>query len=526
MATRIYKPEILLALLLVANSPGIADKVVLHSGREIVGKVKNQTPREITIQTQAGRVTLPSSQVKKVEKQSAAQTEAEQFAVLARSGRLEKIYPLLKEQVLPYKDAELWSQREAYWKNAPDDSFEAVAALIVYAGAEGHAANPPFELWVARYFSARGEQVKALSWLAPVRFQDIPANFRQAALDILLASKDALLADVNSRESQSGFALLAGLQQHDPSGHASLLLQMKASEKLARQGNTSQAISLLQPGNLAQTPHALHEQILRILRSAPSNTTETAVTAYQVHQKLGPSLRLDQRLELATLAHQALLAVRLFSQATSVADAVSGFAPDAGARLQHLATYRERLWLAGPHDPVGRYKAAIFARQMGLYQDAATELRDLLKYSAVAENARLQLDLVLLEQGRQQLAQLKARAESLSMDQLSKEIESFRKEHPEEELQRRASELLEISRYREWSNAKREPAQLEAAIQQAERLYNQGRYQECVDACARLSADADGAPTLLRISRLRDRATTALQRLSQGYGIRPPGSAP
>jgi len=497
------------------STHGRADSVTLHSGRVITGTVETEGPRQVTVRTSAGLLSFENGQVARVERSSKESNQRAAVLSYLQKGDLDTALGLLGEKAqAPGTIALLLQHKEAILRAAPrhlKSSADSLAAAVATP-----AATQGEILFAAQYMAGRKEYEKAATYLVQLRPSVLAPDERKAAVDVVAACGEWLVRNPQHEVAMGTLTLLRDPQFGTSAGSATVLLQFSAAQELARRGNFLQAVEMTRaidgPGKASLLRQHLDSLLEQATKSADKAVAADVAGAILEHfSQWFSGARRAELIRTAALAHAAN---GNYSAATQLADGLSKEDADAGANLAHRIEFlKRRADTLDKNDPVATYKLAVWAREMGLLDEANTLLGSLSSEVTMAENVRLQLQILELDRGKRELDEIRKQYGAGKYDEAQKALSSFRSRYAATELQQKALELTELVRYREWTAAQRAPAQAEASYQHAERLYNQGKLAEALESANKVVAEYINTPAGDKAAVLRDKVERELKAL-------------
>jgi tetratricopeptide (TPR) repeat protein len=280
-----------------------------------------------------------------------------------------------------------------------------------------------------------------------------------------------------------------------PTTEAATLLKIRASRHLASIGKYADAVNVL--GGVQQSGASIiRRQLQWLLDSSATehNTTGTAEAGLAILQQFASWFPADEQARFYNVTAIALAQIDRDDEARAVADQFARIDAETAASLQHEVEFLRRRKQIAQTDPVARYKLGVWAREMGLFEEATSLFDSLRTEPVVAENALLQMQLIELDRGKRELERINDMYKAERYDEVIKAVRDFQTHYSEPQLTRRAAELEQLAKYGQWSRAKRLPNQAQAAYQNAERLMNQGRIDEARAEAMKVVADYPGSP--------------------------------
>lgn len=505
--------------LLLSSAFCFPDVVTLKTGKQISGVVETDQRGMVRITTGDGVVSLPRSLVASISKQSAATNRSLEIEGAAHSGDFHALTAALSRldpsstssAVAALVDNASPLLEHAANANLPDlDSIEAWAHTAF-------SSNPPpsLQLLLAQLRARSGDSEHAAELVLslPTSGYLQSAELRRFLAETLLVCSEKLIDSPREDLTSRTLALLTLVQTDAPTTAAAVLLKIRASRNFAQEHKWSEAVELFASGVPSQGVALVRRQLFDILHTAENahDTTGTAAAGAAILGSFATWFGNDERASLQQTTAVALAECGRYDEAFAIADNLSSTDADRGAQLQHRAELiRRRSQL--DDQPVPRYKLAVWAREMGLLDEAARLLDELRSEPLVSENVQLQLQLLELERGKTELQRLTDLYKAAKYQELARSLAAFRARYSDPELLRRALELEQFAKYAQWNGGKRLTGQGEAAFQNAQRLYNQAKYAEAVEQSAKILADYPNSPAAQNAARLKEKADEAMKK--------------
>jgi tetratricopeptide (TPR) repeat protein len=488
-----------------------ADTLRLSGGSVVSGVVEAETADRVTIRTSEGLVSFPRSQVLQIERASANERLRVQADLAARTGRLAQWLRAHGAQTSGPMAAEvdriLISHAESIAREFSKTPASDVILLASYL--DDRPTSPPASARVlmARIHAERGQFSEATRWLEGVHQDALTAvpNLKSWAVGFL---KERIRNALDANQPEFGLeyiALLASVAPESLGRVTSVPLVLARAGQLAAQGRPTEAIRVLKVDLEPMSAAIAFREAMRITSASVTESTVSEQLAvlrafldsFQGEQYDGETVPfLDQ---LARL----LIAQGEFGEARRIAARLGAVDADAAAPFEHRIELERRRREIPPDDLLAIYRLARWAAERGLQEEARELLRQASADPNLRENAELQLQAMQLDIERKALDRVVSAFESRDFAQTLRLAAEFRSNYPSSSLLTRVRTMEEVSRFRLQRQERLRPQQADAAYQNAERLYYQGRYSEAIEALNRLEADFAGLPASQRADQLR-----------------------
>ena len=521
------------AVLLILSHPqsAKADRLVLHTGRVLEGVVDDSERARVSIRTTSGRLTFPRDAVARVERDAPAVGKATEAGIALAQGRFSYALGLIAppsntpERDLSGADERLLRSAEPIVHVAPNVQREEAVRLESFILDRPTPASPQLFCLLGRVRAVRGDlggAVDAWSAVPEAYWSDDRAAAGQAAPHLEKAVA-RLLQDGDNTRALAAVRVLAAVSPKSRAGEIRTSFELPEAERLAAAGRFHESLTLL--GSLAPVAPALALQTARRTIEQARGTTSTrhlAALLDHAHAVLpGKPVNAD----LVALGRDRVktwIDAGDLVRAQAAADDLSLRDADAGALEVHRVEFARRRAAILEDDLLARYQLAGWAAEMGLDSEARGEYRAARAAPNLRENADLQLELLDMAVQRGEFNRIAELYQSGRHADTIREAEAFRRRHPSGDFHRQAGSLIELSRY---SLQRGSAVQLDrgiALLQNAERLFLQGRHTEAIEALTRVQADYAGTAAAKRAAQVRRQVEAAIQRDSTTTAPPPP----
>jgi hypothetical protein len=493
------------------------DTIVLSNGKQISGIVESNGTGMVRIRTGEGLVSLPKTAVAKIIRSGANENVQVELTATARTGNLTAINRALQKG----EAATTAALVDALTANASAivsrSSTATVSDIETFAGwwrlnAQGSA---ELALLVADLYAARGEFEPASEIVLGIPqstfLQSVELRGRVAAT--LMNCTDKLIESSREDLTTRSLALLTLLESDAPSSASAVLLKIRASRNLLEEHRYADAVRVFATDLPSHGVALVRRQLMDVLDATHKacDTTATAEATSAILQHFSDWFGTEELARLRTEAALSLARCARYQEAFAQADLLSAADADKGAVLQHRVELEKRL-AESANAPLSQYKAAVWAREMGLSDEAQRLLTTLSTNPMLAENVQLQQQLLEMDRAKADLQKLTQLYEEAKYKEVLGGIADFRSRHSDPELLRRAMELEQLTKYAQWNGDKRVTGQGEAAYQNAERLFNQARYAEASQQALKIVADYPNSPQAHKADKLLDKIAAAQKR--------------
>lgn len=497
--------------------------MTLSDGRTVSGILDTQTRDRITIRTSEGVLTFLAGQVTRVEEEDRS---ANSFYTLQLAvGRGDYL------TALQIRDG--MSSDSAWGKRADEEILRAGQQILDRArsapaveGAEfaarlrarGDQLPASLRILLARYFAARGDSADATAEL--IRLPDSGRRdpyARALASSLLRAQLQRSLEKQDPDVAIDAISSLGELVSDDSTSAAMPLLYLNEVSRRTRQQDFGGALAILAQNVVPSTPGVAAEEISRILDVAEKTTSgPTLIALYPIaEQSLNASGMRNDLINTYERHANALAQAGRFDDADRVAAAESILNPDLGARVTHRIELARRRSSIKSDDALAHYKLGIWAREMGLEDDAIAEMQVATRAPQLQENANLQIRLIKLNREKAGYEVAAKLFNDRQFPQAAAAAEKFRRAYPESEFASKAATLIELAKYSQQRDKDMRPAEAEAIYQNAERLYFQDKQDDAFDLVNKLEAEYGETAAGKKAHALRERIRQRAKKLGQ-----------
>jgi len=498
------------------------DTITLKSGSIISGVISSKTGTQVSIKTTQGVVTLSMAAVQTIEQSPIEEQRLKDIETALRGGKLDSVYSSLSPLT---SNSEQTSAVELLDMSAQ--------SLLRNRDAVSPETTKLISDWARKYPQRLGLQTLA----AVLNLKTLDSNSAFAALERVPhmyfaqapwaadAIQDALETAIAEKLAAGGTHELFELIEKsarftttaNPSSTATVLLRFAAARKLAASGETSRAIELV--GLEKATPALSAAKFAMGLFQAAVEKHELPVGIVEAGDMLlkhfAAQLSPTDLTFACRASSQAALTFRDYNKAVTFSDSLSKFLPDAGAHLQHEIEFQRRKAMLKSDDPLGRYRLGVWAREMGLIDEARSLITPLLSHKLLAENVRLQIDLIDLQDGLRELEKLEELLQHQHYGKVVEGCRQFKRRYADPSQQKKATDFEELAKYRLWAKSSNAEGLAEAALQTAERLMLQRRYQECIEQLNRIKIEFPGRESEKRVESIRTKVELYMKQSPQ-----------
>lgn len=506
-------------MFLLVALPCLADQITLNNGKTISGLVEADQHGQVRVRTPEGLVTLPRSSVIKITRQTVSDNTVITIDAAAQHGDLAAVTALL-QKLDPVSSGtardSILAHADALEENARSQSSADVEAFALWCQSFPPDAAASLKLLVARLHTSRGETQQAAHLLLSLPTGPLmhSQQLRRRLASALVDCCEQLIELPHDELTSRSFSLLNAIETDAPTTYAATLLKLRASRNLALERRWNESIQILASSTSPIGAAQMRKQLVWVLNRTrqENDTTGTAAAGLAILNTFEDWFNDVEIADMRISTALALAQTGRYTEAQSIADGLSQDAPDAGAELQHRIEFLQKRAATGNADPLERYKLGVWARKMGLHEEASSIFNALRNEPVVAENALLQLQLLELEQGRKEIEGLTSLYKLEKYPEVITGIEKFRQRYSDPELTRRVSEIEQLAKYAQWNHGKRLPDQADAAFQNAQRLYNQGKFSDSVEQLNKVLLDYPKSAAAKQAAALRDKAIQILAR--------------
>ncbi len=517
-------PRLLLfGLFLCCPLPASADTVFLRSGKQVEGVVEEQGSRGVSVRTRQGRVTIPASNVERVEKDTRRANATVDARNAFGQGEAARALALI---IRPGTDANPAETDRMVLEWGPDILKQAAGAspadaarFVSYVQDRPTSAPDALRFLLARYLVQRGDVAGASAEIhtIPPMWLTGRDDLRAGAVDILRRSISRLIALQDTSAALADLRLLAAIAPEQISGQSRSRFEIGEADRLASAGRWQEAVTLLARDLLPVAPALAAESLGDVLRAAQTVTTgpellrlyDTAVA------NLPETTGTDEM--RAILANNVRIRIEAgdFQGARNAADRLGRVDPDNGAAWLHRVEFAQRRAATDPDDMLAQYRLGTWALEMGLEDEARSQFLIASRSVRVRENARLQLELLSVKEQKAEFGKVSALFETGNFRDAIVAAEAFRKRYPRGDYAREAGALVEVAKYRMTRERDVKAPQAFTLLQNAEHLHLQGRNDEAIAILDRLSVDYAGSGVSRQASALRTRVRETMRRRSE-----------
>lgn len=507
-----------------------AERLILHNGNTVTGRIETETSDRITMRTANGRVSFSRAAVATIIRQTGPEQAVALAVEAASRGDLAGTLVTAADPSQPpsvraaIDSALIRHSHVLLTSHSPAPST--ALRLARYVEDRETSAPASLRLFLARYLAAAGDYSGAVRRLKELPMEEVQRDpsARAAASEILRRQMAVSLQGGDPQPGLESLQLLSRLAPEQITSSTRILLHMANARRLADNGAFESALDELGRSVIPAAPVLAWEEAGRCLMRAEQENSSPSVLAglyERMHQYFYPAGFGRELLPFYQRHIQALIALGRFDTARVIAASrLSPIDPDVGAPFEHRIELAARQSALTEDDLLGRYRLGAWAREVGLLEEARQLLTPALADSRLKENAALQLQLVESEAQRREFEAAAGLFEKRQYEKARKALEAFRNAHPQSAYAKKAGELIELARYHLWAGSRHRPAEAEVLRQNAERLFLQARYDEALELLNRLEVEYSGTEAVVQGRRLRDQIQART-----GKGATPVGSA-
>ncbi len=517
MGWKIFKLTFALSLagILLPAGSAMADALHLTTGRVIQGNIVNESRPSVTIETPEGRFTFPRQRIKKIEREGPAQNRLREITTLLDQGQVDLAISTYEKENLDNNFAA--GTLESLLLNKILDSATALmlTTTTVRSLADRLALSPhptPELLLFTATQAAENRQLDIATKLV-ARIQTTSSN-QFIWSDRTINALTVRLSEAAIRNNH-GELIAASVQLSTHLGSASAtddLLSVYAQiQSFHTAKDYPRSTTLFRPELFLHRSDIfvpLAEKVmLGLLKSADSPPAITALESARI--TIFPYIDDSIRKEALRALILGLSTTNRIHRAQQIADEIAQKDPDLGAYGQHLVEFRRRQDKLPADKPLEIYKLATWARTMGLLHESRSLLSSLQKDPRFTPNVTIQLQLIDLAQGQQDLARLNRLYKAGDYRILAQECRLYLEKDPPEEFASKARDLIQLADFHQWNDKNRATHQAEAEYQHAERLANRGDYDAALAHLNKLQTDLQDTAAAAKAAALRDKILRA-----------------
>lgn len=517
MGRSTFKIAIALSLagILLPAGSAIADALHLTTGRIIEGKIVNESPPSVTIETPEGRFTFPRQRISKIEREGHAQNRLREITTLLEQGQVDLALSLYEKENLDSHFAAGTLESLLITKIAETATALMLTTSTVRSLADRLAHSPPPSpelLLFTAVQAAENRQVDIASRLVA----QVPTSAARQFIwsDKTIANLSARLSEAAIRNNHGELiALSVQLSTHLGSvASTDDLLNVYAQiQKLYTTKDYPRATALFRPELFLHRSDIFiplaEKVILSLLKAADSPPAITALESARI--TIFPYIDDKIRKEALRALILGLATSSRIHRAQQIADEIAQKDPDLGAYAQHLVEFQRRQAKLPADTPLETYKLATWARTMGLLQESRSLLQSLQRDPRFTPNVTIQLQLIDLAQGQQDLARLNRLYKAGDYRILARECRLYLEKNPPEEFAAKARDFIQLADFHQWNDKNRATHQAEAEYQHAERLANRGDYEAALTHLNKLQTDLQDTAAAAKAAALRDKILRA-----------------